>query len=44
MSDRFGSQTDVTAFDIDFNIMSESRPVIFFGNEFSSFFNSEMTG
>ena len=44
VSDRFGSQTDVTTFDIDFNIVSESRLVIFSDNEFLNLFDSEMIG
>ena len=43
VSDRFGSQTDITTFDIDFHIVPENRPVIFSGNKFLSFFDSEMT-
>ena len=43
VSDRFGSQTDITAFDIGFHIVPETRPVIFSGNKLSSLFDSEMT-
>ena len=39
MSDRFGSQTDISAFDVDFTIISESGPIIFSGNKLLSFFN-----
>ena len=43
MSDRFGSQTDITAFDIGFYIVPESGLIIFSGNKLLSLFDSEIT-
>lgn len=41
--DCFGSQTDVIAFDVGFEIVLKSRLVIFFGNKFLTLSNSKMT-
>ena len=44
VSDRFGSQTDVTAFDIGFDIVPESRSVILPSDKFSSLLNAKVAG
>lgn len=44
VSNHSQGQTDVTAFDINFNIVSKSWPIIFSGNKFSSLLNSIITG
>lgn len=44
VSNHSQGQTDVTAFDINFNIVSKSWPIIFSGNKLSSLLNSIITG
>ena len=42
MFDRFYGQTNVAAFDVGFNILSEARPVIFPADELSGFIDTKI--
>ena len=42
MLNSLGNQTDIAAFNISFSILTQRRLVILFGNQLSSFVNSEM--
>ena len=42
MSDRFQGQTNVAAFDVGLNILSEAWPIIFPADELPGFINTKM--
>ena len=43
MLDSFGSEANIAAFDVGFNISTSRRPVIFPGNQLAGLVDSEMT-
>ena len=42
MSNSLESKANIAVFNVDFNILMQRRPVIFSGNQFLGFVNSEM--